>query len=65
VQEIPCDESLERALSGRTVYLWTDNGDVGRKHMDRIAAQLLKLGVDGGIVVFLSNLGLAPISLLL
>ena len=32
-------------LSGRLVYLWPDNDDVGRAHMERIAATLEDLGV--------------------
>jgi len=40
---IPCDESLKVVL-GRTVYLWADNDDAGRKHMDAIADRLFNLG---------------------
>lgn len=41
----PSDESLS-VLRGKRVYLWADNDEVGRKHMDGIAAQLFKLGID-------------------
>lgn len=35
----PSDAVLD-CLHGRTVVLWSDNDDVGRKHMQRIAAKL-------------------------
>ena len=47
---IPCDESLKVAL-GRTVYLWADNDDAGRKHMDAITTQLFRLGAKDVRVV--------------
>jgi len=39
----PGDEAL-RPLLGRTVYLWPDADEPGRRHMDRIGAALLRLG---------------------
>jgi putative DNA primase/helicase len=39
----PGDEAI-RSLLGRPVFLWPDNDDAGRKHMDRIEAALLRLG---------------------
>lgn len=41
----PGDDAL-RPLLGRTVYLWPDNDDPGRKHMAKIGAALLRLGHD-------------------
>jgi hypothetical protein len=40
---IPGDDAL-RPILGRTVYLWPDNDDNGRRHMERIAAALKRLG---------------------
>jgi hypothetical protein len=40
---MPGDDVL-RPLLGRTVYLWPDNDDAGRKHMDKIGEALLRLG---------------------
>ncbi|GAB4327244.1 MAG: hypothetical protein Kow0010_10740 [Dehalococcoidia bacterium] len=37
-------------LRGRRVALWPDNDDVGRQHMDRVAARLRALGVEPLIV---------------
>ena len=39
----PGDDTL-RPLLSRPVYLWPDNDDQGRKHMQRIGAALLRLG---------------------
>lgn len=39
----PSDDTL-RVLLGRPVYLWPDNDDAGRKHMNKIGAALLRLG---------------------
>jgi putative DNA primase/helicase len=39
----PGDDAL-RPLLDRPVYLWPDNDDVGRAHMQRIGAALLRLG---------------------
>jgi AAA domain len=39
----PGDDAL-RPLLGRIVYLWPDNDDAGRKHMDKIGTALLRLG---------------------
>jgi hypothetical protein len=46
----PGDDSL-RPLSGRPVYLWPDNDEVGKKHMERIGAALLRLGHAGVRVI--------------
>lgn len=39
----PGDDAL-RPLLGRTVYLWPDNDDNGRQHMNRIGEALVRLG---------------------
>ncbi|MBI2890776.1 MAG: hypothetical protein HYY13_08320, partial [Nitrospirae bacterium] len=39
----PTDEVL-RSLAGRDVYLWPDNDDEGRAHLERIAAGLVRIG---------------------
>lgn len=41
---IPCDECLRDLLGNEIVYLWPDNDDAGRRHMERIAQRLLTLG---------------------
>ncbi len=40
---IPGDDAL-RPLMEHTVYLWRDNDEPGRKHMEKIGAALLRLG---------------------
>ncbi len=40
---IPSDDALQ-ALMDRRLYLWPDNDDIGRQHMERIAARLADLG---------------------
>ena len=42
----PSDAALA-PLIGQTVYLWPDNDDPGRQHMDRIAWRLNELGQPG------------------
>jgi len=39
----PCDDSL-RPLLGLQVGLWSDNDEVGHKHMDRLGTALRRLG---------------------
>ncbi len=41
----PSEDSLIPLLS-RKVYLWPDNDDVGRKHMNMVAARLNEMGVE-------------------
>jgi len=41
----PADEPLRQVVERvRTIYLWADNDDAGRRHMERIGARLLALG---------------------
>jgi DNA-binding transcriptional ArsR family regulator/5S rRNA maturation endonuclease (ribonuclease M5) len=41
----PADEPLEQVIERvQTVYLWADNDNAGRKHMERIGKRLLELG---------------------
>ena len=48
---IPSVENFKQCLSDRTVYLWPDNDDPGRKHMDAIAKVLFEgLGIRALII---------------
>jgi DNA-binding transcriptional ArsR family regulator len=41
----PADEPLRQVIErAQTVYLWSDNDDAGRKHMERLGKRLLALG---------------------
>jgi DNA-binding transcriptional ArsR family regulator len=41
----PADEPLKQVIErAQTVYLWADNDDAGRKHMERLGKRLLALG---------------------
>jgi DNA-binding transcriptional ArsR family regulator len=41
----PADEPLRQVIErAPTVYLWSDNDDAGRKHMERLGKRLLALG---------------------
>jgi len=41
----PADEPLEQVIErATTVYLWADNDETGRRHMERIGKRLLELG---------------------
>jgi DNA-binding transcriptional ArsR family regulator len=41
----PADEPLRQVIErAQTVYLWADNDDAGRKHMERLGKRLLALG---------------------
>lgn len=44
------DDDVLSSLTNREVSLWPDNDDVGRAHMNRIAARLLDLGVSVSVV---------------
>jgi hypothetical protein len=48
-QVTPAPEVL-RPLAGRPVYLWPDNDDAGRRHMDGIAARLAELGTPARVM---------------
>jgi putative DNA primase/helicase len=43
--DVPCDESL-LVLRKFVVILWADNDDIGREHMEKIAAALKRLGIE-------------------
>jgi len=41
----PADEPLQQVIErATTVYLWADNDEAGRRHMERIGKRLLELG---------------------
>jgi 5S rRNA maturation endonuclease (ribonuclease M5) len=41
----PANEPLEQVIErAQTIYLWADNDNAGRKHMERIGKRLLELG---------------------
>ena len=42
--------SVMECLKGRKVYLWPDNDDEGRRHMDRVAKNLLSIGIKSHVV---------------
>lgn len=43
-------EEVLKSLEGQKVYLWSDNDEVGREHMDKHAAKLHAIGVETHIV---------------
>lgn len=43
---MPSDEVLQRLLRFEVIYLWPDNDDEGRQHMERIAERLIAISEE-------------------